>query len=84
MAEPSTEQGVEEVAEPLRIEVVGGNPSDDEVGAVMAVLQAAMAAGAPAQKNDDRPLAGGWKSYTRTIRRQVMPGREAWRFSGRP
>lgn len=83
MAESSTEQ-VEPAAEPPRIEVVGGTLSDEEVGAVVAVLQAALAANAPAQANDDRPLAGGWKSYVRVMRRQMMPGREAWRQSGRP
>lgn len=66
------------------ITVRGGNPSDDELAAVVAVLQAATAASVPLEEGDDRPLAGGWKSYTRTLRRQVTPGREAWRYSFRP
>ena len=28
---------------------------------------------------DDRPLAGGWKSYYRTVRQQLVYGRDAWR-----
>lgn len=28
---------------------------------------------------DDRPLAGGWKSYYRTVRRPMVSGRDAWR-----
>ena len=28
---------------------------------------------------DDRPLAGGWKSYYRTVRQQLAFGRDAWR-----
>lgn len=84
MAEQQSDDVADPAPEPLRIEVMGGNPSDDEVGAVLAVLAAATAAQVPQKNNDDRPLAGGWSSYTRTLRRQMMPGREAWRQSGRP
>ncbi|MEL4358677.1 MULTISPECIES: acyl-CoA carboxylase subunit epsilon [unclassified Luteococcus] len=77
-----TEQSAE--ATPLTFQVSGGNPDDVELAAVMAVLQAAHRAGAPAEQSDDRPLAGGWKSYHRTLRRPVNPGREAWRYSARP
>ncbi len=61
------------------VQVTKGEPTDEELGALLAVL---MAAGRPipAQRDtDDRPIAGGWKSYWRTVRRPVAPGREAWR-----
>ena len=54
--------------------------TDDELAAVFAVLQAS-AATESLREGTDRPLAGGWKSYYRTIRPQVAPGREAWRTS---
>lgn len=78
-----TDVADEQVARPT-IQVAGGNPTDEELAAVLAALVAATSAHAPDEQRDDRPLAGGWKSYTRTLRRQVLPGREAWRFSGRP
>ncbi|GAB2472064.1 hypothetical protein GCM10027030_03170 [Luteococcus sediminum] len=61
-----------------------GNPDADEVAAVLTVIQAALAPAALAEENDDRPLAGGWKSYNRVLRRPHNPGREAWRYSARP
>lgn len=61
------------------IQVTKGMPDELEAGAVMAVLAAALTEPAPVMNTDDRPLAGGWKSYYRTVRRQVAPGREAWR-----
>lgn len=74
----------EDEAAPLTISVTGGNPTDEELGAVLAVLQAALTPVGVAEKGDDRPRAGGWRSHTRMMRRQFQPGREAWRFSGIP
>lgn len=71
-------------AAPLTIQVSGGNPTDEELGAVLAVLQAALTVPDYSDSGDKRPLAGGWKSYTRMQRRSFRPGREAWRFSGIP
>lgn len=70
--------------EPPVIRITAGNPTDEEAAVVTAVLAAASAGGAAAEEADDRPLAGGWKSYLRQMRRVVPPGREAWRYSGRP
>ncbi|MGO4956008.1 acyl-CoA carboxylase subunit epsilon [Luteococcus sp. Sow4_B9] len=69
---------------PLTIEVTGGNPDDAETAAVITALMAAMAPSGPVEESDDRPLAGGWKSYTRVMRRMPTHGREAWRYSARP
>ncbi|MEO7588039.1 MAG: acyl-CoA carboxylase subunit epsilon [Arachnia sp.] len=54
--------------------------TDEELAAVFAVLQA-RAANGTLKAGTDRPLAGGWKSYYRTVRQQASPGREAWRTS---
>ncbi len=54
--------------------------TDEELAAVLAVLQA-RATSDTLKAGSDRPLAGGWKSYYRTVRQQTVPGREAWRTS---
>lgn len=56
-----------------------GTPlTDEEFGALIAVLLKKRQSGA-LQRNDDRPLAGGWNSYYRILRPPLVPGREAWR-----
>lgn len=52
--------------------------TDDEVAAVTAVLAAATRR-ETLRSADDRPLAGGWKSYYRTVRGPLISGRDAWR-----
>ena len=52
--------------------------SAEEVAAVVAVLSAA-ARSERLRSADDRPLAGGWKSYYRTLRPPLASGRDAWR-----
>ena len=52
--------------------------SEEEVAAIAAVLAAA-AQEEQLRQADDRPLAGGWKSYYRTLRPTLVSGREAWR-----
>ncbi len=52
--------------------------SDEEMAAVVAVLSAA-ARSERLRSADDRPLAGGWKSYYRTLRPPLVSGRDAWR-----
>ncbi|RMB62266.1 acyl-CoA carboxylase subunit epsilon [Tessaracoccus antarcticus] len=54
--------------------------TDEELAAVFAVLQA-RASTDTLKAGTDRPLAGGWKSYYRTVRQSTSPGREAWRTS---
>lgn len=56
-----------------------GNPTDVELGALFAVIAAATRPQPPQRETDDRPVAGGWKSYYRTVRRPLIAGREAWR-----
>ena len=64
-------------APPVR--VGKGEPTDEELGALLAVIAAATRPQPPQRETDDRPIAGGWKSYYRTVRRSLVPGREAWR-----
>lgn len=54
------------------------NLTAEEVAAVTAVLRLA-ATSEPLRPADDRPLAGGWKSYYRTVRPVLVSGRDAWR-----
>ncbi|HHT13946.1 MAG TPA: acyl-CoA carboxylase subunit epsilon [Propionibacterium sp.] len=54
------------------------NLTEDEMGAITAVLVAASRADT-LRSADDRPLAGGWKSYYRTVRGPLVSGRDAWR-----
>lgn len=66
-----------------QFQISKGNPTDDEIGALFAVLIAASRPVTPVRETDDRPIAGGWKSYWRTVRTPLNPGREAWRTSYR-
>ncbi|HSN43804.1 MAG TPA: acyl-CoA carboxylase subunit epsilon [Propionibacteriaceae bacterium] len=68
---------------PVEFSVARGNPTDEELGAVMAVLAAA-SQDPIAKASDERPLSGGWKSHWRRVRRPLLPGREAWRAAFRP
>lgn len=79
MSEMTTDEGLETPPVVPQIGIVKGNPDDAEVAAVVAVLAAASAAGVAEPSTGDRPLAGGWKSYYRTLRREIAPGQGAWR-----
>ena len=63
------------------IKVTRGNLTDEELGALVAVLTGLTRPGPDAYVPDDRPIAFGWKSYWRTIREPFMPGQAAWRGS---
>ena len=64
------------MTEPMALR--GAHLSEEEVAAVVAVLHSSAGA-EQLRPPDDRPLAGGWKSYYRTVRSPLMGGREAWR-----
>ncbi|WP_130866826.1 acyl-CoA carboxylase subunit epsilon [Acidipropionibacterium timonense] len=72
-----TEAGVD--AAPA-VQIVKGHLSDEELGALVAVLAAVtQPVGAP--HAPDSVIAFGWKSYWRPIREIFMPGQAAWRGS---
>lgn len=62
----------------LTVSVAKANPTDDELAAIVAVLSAASREDR-LHAAQDRPLAGGWKSYYRTLRPMMPAGRDAWR-----
>lgn len=72
-------------AETPVVQVTKGDPSDDELAAVIGVLLAAASQDGPIDADElgDRPRAGGWKSYHRVLRPVVTPGLDAWRNTWR-
>lgn len=64
---------------PADFAITSGNPTDEEVAAAATVLSALANASDTLRSADDRPLAGGWKSYYRTVRPPLVYGRAAWR-----
>lgn len=67
----------EQPAAPV-VEVVSGSPTPEELAAIVTVVAAGSSSGASAGPTSDRPRAGGWKSYWRTVRREHRPGPGAW------
>ena len=55
-----------------RYSIRAAGATDEEIAALVVVLRARDMA-------DDRLKAGGWKSYYRTVRQQLVYGRDAWR-----
>jgi Acyl-CoA carboxylase epsilon subunit len=68
----------ESAAEPA-LQVVKGNPSEDELAAVLMVLKARSPGSAAADKDIDN----GWSAYWRAVRAPLRPGPGGWRASGR-
>ena len=68
----------EPLAEP-EFQVVKGNPSEDELAALLTVLKARIgASGRPSKASDN-----GWSAYWRAMRAPLRPGPGGWRASGR-
>jgi hypothetical protein len=65
------------------LRVIRGNPTDEELAALVSVLaaraQASQAAGA-----DQRPRRSAWSDRGRMLRRPLPHGPGAWRASGLP
>ena len=59
--------------------VVKGQPTDEELAALVVVFSSLSSAGG----SDSRPGTSGWSSYWRSVRRPFHPGPDAWRLSGR-
>ena len=60
--------------------VVRGNPTEEELAALVTVLALRSRANVSAP---ERP-SSGWSAYWRSVRAPVTPGPNAWRMSGRP
>jgi hypothetical protein len=65
---------------PVAISVVRGNPTDEELAALVTVLALSRRRSAP--EPTTRP--SGWSAYWRTVRAPISPGPHAWRMSARP
>lgn len=72
-----------EPGQPDLLQVVGGNPTDEELAALGAVIVALRRARPEPHAPATSTLAGGWRSYWHTVRTPLVPGREAWRSSFR-
>jgi hypothetical protein len=68
------------MSEPV-LRVVKGDPSPEELAAVVAVVAARAAAPAPPPAPD---RASDWATYWRTARRPLHPGPGRWRASAHP
>ena len=73
--EPTREPG-----EPV-FRVTRGNPTDEELAALVTVLTAL--SGRPAAPAEAPVPAGGWSAYWRAVRAPLRPGPDAWRASAR-
>ncbi|MBB1586253.1 MAG: acyl-CoA carboxylase subunit epsilon [Propionibacterium sp.] len=62
-----------------RYDIRASGATEEEIAALVVVLRARDMADDKLKAADDRPLAGGWKSYYRTVRQQLVYGRDAWR-----
>jgi hypothetical protein len=64
------------------VSVVRGNPSDEELAAVLAVLAAKLSEARQARDRGGMPPMS-WASYWRVVREPVRLGRDAWRSTYR-
>ncbi len=60
--------------------VVKGQPTDEELAALVTVLALSRRRSEP--EPPTRP--SGWSAYWRSVRAPISPGPHAWRMSGRP
>ena len=65
------------------VDIVGGEPTDEELAALTVVLVALRRARVDPHAPSASSLAGGWQSYWHTVRNPLLPGREAWRSTFR-
>jgi hypothetical protein len=70
------------MTEPV-LRVVKGDPTPEELAALIAVVSA-RAAATPASQPDQSSHAGNWSSYWRNVRRPLHPGPGRWRASAHP
>lgn len=73
----------EQPHQPPVVEVVSGSPTPEELAAIITVVTAAGGSAPAEDTRADRPRVGGWKSYTRTLRKGAFPGPGAWRHLDR-
>ncbi|HHU40267.1 MAG TPA: acyl-CoA carboxylase subunit epsilon [Propionibacterium sp.] len=64
-------------------QVVSGNPTDEEVAVLAAVLAAVRRGRGRPRTPVDSAIAGGWRSHWHLVRHQMMQGHGAWRSTAR-
>ncbi len=65
------------------VEIVSGNPTDEELAAIAAITVAVRRGRPEPHAPHTGTLAGGWRSYWHTVRNPLLSGREAWRSTFR-
>ena len=75
-------EGPDGVTEQPDLTIVKGNPTEEEVAALVAVLLARRPVSGGPTVAIDRNSAG-WSAYWRSVRAPLHPGPGAWRTSGR-
>lgn len=78
----TTEGGPGDADDPARpaLRVVRGDPTVEELAALVAVLSARSGADPPVRP--ERPRS--WSAYWRGVRQPLRPGPDGWRDSARP
>jgi len=66
------------------IKVVAGNPTEAELAAVIAILQASHQEHASTAKGEIKVPASSWKDNTNRNKRHLRPGLGQWRAQYRP
>lgn len=77
---PDTMRDVSETPDRPDIRVVRGDPTPEEVAAVVSVVSARLAAAG--SEETERPRT--WAAYWRSVRQPLRPGPGAWRASALP
>ncbi|NUR62305.1 MAG: acyl-CoA carboxylase subunit epsilon [Catenulispora sp.] len=75
------------MSEGAQIRVVHGNPTDEEIAAVVTVLAAASVAATQSRSDNDQRGTGvrsGWTARERGVRTPLRPGPGGWRASAFP
>ncbi|MDR1710356.1 MAG: acyl-CoA carboxylase subunit epsilon [Propionibacteriaceae bacterium] len=72
-----------ETPQPPLVHVTAGDPTDEELAALAAVMVALRRDRPKPHAPSTSTLAGGWRSFWHTIRSPILPGRDAWRSSFR-
>ncbi|NBR64719.1 MAG: acyl-CoA carboxylase subunit epsilon [Micrococcales bacterium] len=72
----------ESISEGLR--VVSGNPTEAELAAVIAILQASHEEGLIAAKQNFKKSTSSWTGNTSNLRSNLRPGVGQWRAQYRP
>ncbi|MFP5281933.1 MAG: acyl-CoA carboxylase subunit epsilon [Actinomycetes bacterium] len=66
------------------IRVVRGQPTDEELAALITVLTALGRGSGGESPDSSSPASSGWSAYWRSLRAPLAPGPRAWGMSGRP